>query len=351
MISLLLDSSDKYLTVGISEDGKVSKLIRYEAWQKQSELMIVEIQNLLKESGIAVNSIDNIVSCKGPGSYTGVRIALTIAKAFAYCLSKPLYLVSSLEALRKQGEKSICVMNARSKRSYIGIFDENGLPLLEDCIKDNVEVYQLIDENKGYVLCGDTSYLGLEGYQGNVADVLAISIDERHLEEDIYAAKPIYLKDNYEAGKFKTVVRKMITSDLNEIEKIENACFKHPYTRKDLEYELLENPITHLYTAIVDNEIVGFIDFQITFNSSSIAQIAVKESFRRKGIANLLLGQMLKDLESQEDQVEFITLEVRKSNEVAQKFYKKHKFELITTKKAYYDDGEEALYYVRNLVK
>ena len=64
----------------------------------------------------------------------------------------------------------------------------------------------------------------------------------------------------------------------------------------------------------------------------------------------MLLGQMIKDCESKEDPVEFITLEVRKSNEVAQKFYKKHKFEEITTKKSYYDDGEDALYFVRSII-
>ena len=351
MISLLLDSSDKFLTVGLSKDNQILKVIRYEAWQKQSEYMITEIENLIKDTGIALNLVDNVISCKGPGSYTGVRIALTIAKVFAYCLNRPLYLVSSLEALRKENKKSICLMNARSKRSYVGIYDENGKAILEDCIKDNSEVFELIESHKDYEVCGDVSYLGIDGYRGDVASILMISANEDHLEKDIYGAKPIYLKDNYETGKFKVVVRKMITSDLDEIEKIENVCFKHPYTRSQLEYELLENPITHLYSAIVDNEIVGFIDFQITFNSSSISQIAVKEEFRRKGIANLLLGQMLKDLESQEDFVEFITLEVRKSNEVAQAFYKKHKFNLITTKHSYYDDGEDALYYVRNLVK
>lgn len=351
MNCLLLDSSDKYLTVGLSKDNKIIAFSHYEAWQRQSELMIVEIEKLLKESGIDPKIIDTVVSSKGPGSYTGIRIALTIAKTFAYALDTKLYLVSSLEALRKVGRNSICLINARSKRSYIGIYDEEGIPILEDCIKDNSEVFDLIDKYKDFEICGDVSYLGLENKETNLLFALLDAIDEKHCISDIFSAKPVYLKDNYEAGNFKTLVRKMQSYDLDEIEKIENSCFKHPYSRKDLEYELFENPITHLYTAIVDNQIVGFINFQITFNSSSIVQIAVKEEFRKKGIGNLLLGQMLKDLESQEDFVEYITLEVRESNEKAISFYKKHKFQLITTKKNYYDDGENALYFVRTLIK
>ena len=63
----------------------------------------------------------------------------------------------------------------------------------------------------------------------------------------------------------------------------------------------------------------------------------------------MLLGQMIKDCESKEDVVEFITLEVRVSNAPAIAFYKKHKFSEITIKKNYYSDGEDAIYMVRSL--
>ena len=81
-----------------------------------------------------------------------------------------------------------------------------------------------------------------------------------------------------------------------------------------------------------------------------INHIGVKQEYRKKGIGNLLIGELIKVCKSQSDPVEFITLEVRKSNDVAHRFYKRHSFEDITTKEKYYSDGEDAIYMVRSIV-
>lgn len=348
-IALLLDSSEKNLTVGISSEGKVIDYVSYESWQRQSELMVKEIDTILKKNGCTRDDIASVSCAKGPGSYTGVRIALTIAKTVAFALNVPLYLSSSLEVLKKGDEPSLCLSNARGKRSYFGVYS-NGECLVPDCIKDNSEVLAYIDEHPELTPCGDLGYLGLEGYRSDIVTNLAEAIDEGHVCENALGAKPIYLKDDYDQGKFKTIVRRTIPSDLSSIMAIENASIKNPYSEQQMLYELTENPVAYLYSAVVDSEVVGFIDFMITFNSATITQIAVKEEFRSKGIGNLLLGQMLKDCRAQAEPVEYITLEVRQSNVRAQKFYKKHKFEQIVVKKSYYDDGEDAIYMVRSII-
>ena len=91
------------------------------------------------------------------------------------------------------------------------------------------------------------------------------------------------------------------------------------------------------------------IDFSITFNSATINQIGVLASHRGKGIGGLLLEQAIKDCEAQEEPVEFLTLEVRESNETAKAFYQKRGFEAITKKKGYYSDGEDAIYMLRSI--
>ena len=84
MYQLLLDSSNKYLSVGLSKDGKVVDKIFYEAWQRQSEMMVTEVDNILKRNNIDKSELDGVVVGVGPGSYTGVRIGVTIAKTIAY---------------------------------------------------------------------------------------------------------------------------------------------------------------------------------------------------------------------------------------------------------------------------
>ena len=62
---------------------------------------------------------------------------------------------------------------------------------------DNKELLAYIEEHKDYRLCGDVSYLGLEGYKADVLESLNALMVERNKVEDVLASKPVYLKDNY----------------------------------------------------------------------------------------------------------------------------------------------------------
>ena len=86
MYSILLDSSNTSLTVGIAKDNVLLDYTSYEAWQSQSEHMIPELDALLNKYGVDKSEIDDVVVAIGPGSYTGVRIAITIAKTIAAAL-------------------------------------------------------------------------------------------------------------------------------------------------------------------------------------------------------------------------------------------------------------------------
>lgn len=350
MIWLGIDTSDKYLFVCLCDGDKVLSFAQYEAWQRQSEYLVEEIQKAFVAAKVEKKDLQGIVSSFGPGSYTGVRIGLTVAKTMAFAMKLPLFLVSSLEMLQDYPRPSICCANARSKRSYFAVYKQ-GKALVNDCIKTNDEVRAYITEHPDYVVCGDLGYLGLEGKAYGPLENFRRCIDEAHRCAEVHAARPIYLKDDYSVTNMKTIVRKTIPSDVSTILEIENECFSEPYSEHNLLYELTENPFAHVYSALVDGEVVGYIDFNITFNSATINRIAVKQAFRRKGVGNLLLGQVLKDCEAEKnDVVEFLTLEVRQSNATAIAFYKKHRFEAVTTKKQYYEDGEDAIYMVRSLV-
>lgn len=144
--------------------------------------------------------------------------------------------------------------------------------------------------------------------------------------------------------------RKGNENDLKELKVIEDESFVPPYTIDQLLYELKENPVSN-YLVCVDeknDKVVGFLDYWITFDSATICQIAVLEKYRNHGIASNLIEEMIKDLKAHD--VEFLTLEVRKSNVKATKLYEKNGFLLITTKVGYYSDGEDALYMMKGLI-
>ncbi|MDY5669756.1 MAG: ribosomal protein S18-alanine N-acetyltransferase [Bacilli bacterium] len=132
--------------------------------------------------------------------------------------------------------------------------------------------------------------------------------------------------------------------------RLQNECFIHPYTLKNMDDEYHDNPFSNFLFALYGDEVVGYIDYMLTFNSATIMQICVDQKYRRKHIASLLLNEMEKTFPKEgENRVDFVTLEVRKSNIAAQELYKKFNYELVTTKRNYYEDGEDALYMVKGV--
>ena len=192
MYQLLLDSSNIFLSVGLAKDGKVFDKISYEAWQRQSEMMVTEIDNILKRNNVDKKELDGIVVGMGPGSYTGVRIGVTIAKTIAYALKIKLYAKSSLSLLKHQEFPTICVFNARSGRSYFGVYEGKKV-LVKDSVLENEKVVEYIKEHPDYLVCGDTYQLGLESSKFDIINNLAdFNKDE---EVDVFKLKPVYLKD------------------------------------------------------------------------------------------------------------------------------------------------------------
>lgn len=194
--TLILDSSNLSLTVGILKDDEILDYVSYPCFQRQSEVMIPEINNLLNKHNILPTSLSKVVTTIGPGSYTGIRIALTIAKVMATLLNIPLYPISSLEAYREVDNKCICLINARSNRSYIAIYDKDSC-ILKPSVLTNEEVKELINKYPDFTLVGDLKYLGLEGKETNA--IITISKIFNTLKAiDPSNVKPLYLKDLYE---------------------------------------------------------------------------------------------------------------------------------------------------------
>lgn len=194
MYSLLLDSSANCLTVGFAKDKKVVDYTSYEAWQAQSEHMIPEIDSLMNKLNISRNEIDSIIVSIGPGSYTGIRIAITIAKVASLALNVPIFAVSSLRVLKSNSFPSICLINARSNRSYFGVFEGSKI-IVNDCIKTNDEVKKYISEHPDFVICGDARYLGYQNIDNNICQQMVSLVDVLEPIKDTLGLKPIYMKD------------------------------------------------------------------------------------------------------------------------------------------------------------
>lgn len=191
---VLLDSSNTSLSVGLAKEDVLLDYVSYEAWQEQSEHMIPELNCLLDKNNVSREEISGVIVSVGPGSYTGVRIAITIAKVMATALKCDLYEVSSLRVLKSGDNPSICLINARSGRSYIGVYQGNET-ILKDQIMTNDEVLNYIKEHPTYVVCGNTGYLSIEGYQSNICNEMVSLKNSLTKAENPMAVSPIYMRD------------------------------------------------------------------------------------------------------------------------------------------------------------
>ena len=196
MATLLLDSSNRLLCVGLAKDNVLVDQIVYEAWQRQSEVMVPEIDNIMKRNNVTRNDIDSIVVGIGPGSYTGIRIALTIAKTIAYVTKAKVYKVSSLSLFKIPHKATICVTNARSNRSYFAVYKDDEV-IMEDQILENDEVFKYIKEHPDYVVSGESEHLDIVSEKFDVVKNLLSMKKEENLVDNIFKLNPVYLKDLY----------------------------------------------------------------------------------------------------------------------------------------------------------
>lgn len=135
------------------------------------------------------------------------------------------------------------------------------------------------------------------------------------------------------------MIRKMCMEDLDRIDEIEKECFTSVYKKEQYEYELEDNPCAKLFVLIDDNEIIGFIDYWITFDSCQLTKLAIAKKYQGNGYAYELMDHMIKDAIN--EKCEAILLEVRESNQIAQNLYKTYGFLEINIRKGYYTDNKE----------
>ena len=153
MLILGIDTSTKICTCSIfdSENGVIAET-SLSVKKNHSNIVMPIIDNLFKISDLTINDIDKIAVAIGPGSFTGVRIALGIAKGLAMALNKPLIAVNELdilEAIASGNENEIIpLIDARKERVYYKYQNK----YVDDYL---INLISNFDKNKKYIFVGD----------------------------------------------------------------------------------------------------------------------------------------------------------------------------------------------------
>lgn len=403
MITLGIDTANQTLAIGVVEDEQILGQIQTNIKRNHSVTLMPAIDQLFADLQISPKDIDRIAVSDGPGSYTGLRIGVTTAKTIAYTLDKELVGVSSLKTIAANciGVDNIIVpmFDARRKNVYAGAYrwKENRLETVledvhisasdlftqlqklneaiyfvgSDCHKFFSEIKEIlpsamINTVPAWDIPSGVTVAQLGALVEPVAEKQAflprylkrVEAEEKWLEthtpgdevmlkkfrayaRSFFQDKMIYTEKTVEQIDRRYVLRELTTEDIKELLDVEREVYNGelPWTKSAFISEL-KSPLPHLYLGIFDNgRMIGFIGSRAFGLDCHITNIAVRPAYQRKRIGSLLIDEI--ENFAIMNRCETMSLEVRMSNQDAQRLYRKLGFQATTIKKRYYTETKE----------
>jgi len=185
---LVIDSASKYLFVALYEDLQCLGKYYESGNNDHSTKLMIEIERIFKMNETKVADLDEIIIGIGPGSYTGLRIGVVIAKMFGWNNDIKVKSISSLALIASShsgNELIISEIDARRGNSFIGVYknDGEGLILAQDEILTNLEEFTNSLKE---------SYVLLSNGEINLEKILKSNLLNE--VEDIHSLNPNYLR-------------------------------------------------------------------------------------------------------------------------------------------------------------
>lgn len=386
---LAFDTSNEFVSIGVGYLDEDSALIdvvdscEIASNRSSNKLLLPSIDEIFKKHSLLPAYIDLVAVGLGPGSFTGVRIALACAKGLGVSLNVPVIGLSTLDCVAQNAALSgfqgqICVMqDAMRKEVYPAFYDIDSFGCTRLSLDRVVSVEAFFEELNSKsidAIAGD----GLFKYADKVkcgCDILPKEIwnptgkslleqvrikyleYESHLfdvaKHSAHSVLPIYtrLSDAEEAEREKLRVagsKNLITgvqgeygilpicaSDSKEIAMLEKKSFTHDVWSESSISSDIEHENRIWYKAQNSSgKIIGYCAFMYSDDSAELLKLAIDERYRNRGIATTLLLHALYDIRNLKK--DMIFLEVRKDNVPAINLYKSIGFVQVNIRKNYY---------------
>jgi tRNA threonylcarbamoyl adenosine modification protein YeaZ len=206
MLTLAFDCSTSSMSIVLMDNEKILGEKNYLQEAKHSEMLVLEIKNLLDTNKINFNDLDLIVGTHGPGSYTGIRVALAVLKIIKITVQKPILTVNCCEVLAYKYSKNYSKINvaiqANKDEVYFAKYVANNN--LEEVMSPIISIVDdiLLEIKEDEFLCGSANEIfNKHLLKSNQEDMIlakdvAIFGQRKFLQnKDLQDILPLYLRD------------------------------------------------------------------------------------------------------------------------------------------------------------
>lgn len=144
--TLIIDTATKYIYLSLVVDGEVKQTVYQEGINNHSVTIIPKLDEILQRENFKLQELDEIIVGIGPGSYTGVRIGVTVAKMIGYLNKTKVYQVSSLALIASASEAEYVIpfIDARRGNAFMALFKQTDekLEYLVSDVLDNMDEFK-----------------------------------------------------------------------------------------------------------------------------------------------------------------------------------------------------------------
>lgn len=195
---LYIDTSSSYLYAGIVSDDKLLCEVKKEFGHSLSEEALPNIAKLFAEKKLAAKDIDKILVVNGPGSFTGIRIGITIAKVYAWSLNIPIATLSALEVMALSSSSEMVhvpIINARRGYVFAAIYDQANKEMLSPRHIKLEELLQELQKQKDYTFITNDEFEEIENIEKYNPDIEKVVNHFKNIEPiNPHGVNPNYLK-------------------------------------------------------------------------------------------------------------------------------------------------------------
>jgi tRNA threonylcarbamoyl adenosine modification protein YeaZ/ribosomal-protein-alanine acetyltransferase len=322
----------------------------------QAEVLGPMVGEVLADAGLAPPRLTSVAVTHGPGTFTGLRIGLAYAEGLAMACGIPLLGIDSLTATAASflgGSSRLAVVYHAGNSGLFYLAAWEGDRHTPPCLLDQRGVEAAL-AGTGWLVAGDAAegvaamLLGarvLPAATPRAGDFAAFAAG---LSPAHHVARPLYLRapDAKPQRQAVVTIRQAVGDDLPRLAALHAASFSSPWTVTSLA-DVLALPGAGALVATLAETIYGFVQFQWVAGEAEINTLCVLPEARRQGFGRDLLDGLeahLRGLGTRR-----IFLDVAEGNGAARALYAAKGYVPNGLRRAYYQDGQDALLLVRDI--